>query len=262
MGLFSKKMCDICGGNMGIVTDNKCSDGKFCHTCAGQLSPWFKGARQATLDQIKEQMADREANKSEVEAFNITRTVGKDMKVLLDEDARKFMVTRASDWRNANPDVLGFSDVTGVNVLIEEEAEEIQVKDKDGNMVSANPPHYKYEYKFSVDIDVNHKYFNEIKFELGSVEIEAKRQGTLSPAGPGSKRGLETKLDPQTNFEYQKLQKDGEEIKSVLLEVRKDARTQAVQAKKPKTPVICPCCGATTLPDAANCCEYCGSPLS
>ena len=24
---------------------------------------------------------------------------------------------------------------------------------------------------------------------------------------------------------------------------------------------VCPACGATTMPDAGGCCEYCGSPV-
>ena len=33
-------------------------------------------------------------------------------------------------------------------------------------------------------------------------------------------------------------------------------------AAAPKTAVICPCCGATTMPDANGCCEYCGGALN
>ena len=45
---------------------------------------------------------------SALRRFNPTRTLGNDMKVILDEDAGRFIVTRSSRWREANPDVLRF----------------------------------------------------------------------------------------------------------------------------------------------------------
>jgi len=38
-------------------------------------------------------------------------------------------------------------------------------------------------------------------------------------------------------------------------------RDNIAAAKAPRQAVICPCCGASTFPDASGCCEYCGSPV-
>ena len=54
----------------------------------------------------------------------------------------------------------------------------------------------------------------------------------------------------------------GEEIRAQLLQVRQEARENAVAASAPKTAVTCPYCGATTMPDASGCCEYCGGALN
>ena len=51
----------------------------------------------------------RAENQEKVAAFHTTRTLGADTKVLLDEDAGKFMVTRARNLAEANPDVLDFA---------------------------------------------------------------------------------------------------------------------------------------------------------
>ena len=43
--------------------------------------------------------------------------------------------------------------------------------------------------------------------------------------------------------------------------VRQTVRDNIAAAKAPRQAVICPCCGASTFPDASGCCEYCGSPV-
>ena len=111
--MFEKKNCDICGGEIGLLGNKKLEDGNLCKECASKLSPWFSDRRRSTVDQIREQLDWREANQQRVAQFNPTRTLGNDMKVILDEDAGRFIVTRSSRWREANPDVLDFSQVTG-----------------------------------------------------------------------------------------------------------------------------------------------------
>ena len=116
--MFEKKNCDICGGEIGLLGNKKLEDGNLCKECASKLSPWFSDRRRSTVDQIREQLDWREANQQRVAQFNPTRTLGNDMKVILDEDVGRFIVTRSSRWREANPDVLDFSQVTGCDTEI------------------------------------------------------------------------------------------------------------------------------------------------
>ena len=102
--LFEKKECAICGGEIGLLGNRKLEDGNCCKNCAAKLSPWFSDRRQSTVEEIKEQLAYREANQEKVAAFRVTRTLGEGMKVLLDEDDGRFMVTSARNWQEANPD--------------------------------------------------------------------------------------------------------------------------------------------------------------
>ena len=113
MGLFDKKYCDICGEKVGLLGYRKLENGNLCKNCAKKLSPWFSDRRSSTVEEIKAQLAYREENRQKVAAFHTTRTLGTDTKVLLDEDAGKFMVTRARDLQEANPDVLDFADAIG-----------------------------------------------------------------------------------------------------------------------------------------------------
>lgn len=192
MGLFDKKYCDICGEKIGLLGNRKLEDGNLCKNCAAKLSPWFTERKQSTVEEIKEQLAYREANKEAVAAFHTTRTLGKDVKVLLDEDNGKFMVTSARNIAEANPDVLSFSDVTGCDLDIEEGRTEIEYEDREGNRHSFNPSRYAYNYDFYMVIHVNHPWFNQIRFRLnpdtvdGDVDtiIEYDQAGAMGGRSP------------------------------------------------------------------------------
>ena len=250
MGLFDKKYCDICGEKIGLLGNRKLEDGNLCKDCAKKLSPWFSDRRRSTVEEIKAQLNYREANREKAAAFHTTRSLGTDMKVLLDEDAGKFMVTRARDLAEANPDVLDFADVTGCILDIDESRSEIKREDENGNEFSYNPPRYEYSYDFYITISVNNPYFDEIKFQLnsGSINITPAQTGLFSSGS----------FNPENNVEYRNYKEMGEEIKQVLTQVRTDVRDKIEQAAAPKMAVTCPCCGATTVPDASGCCEFCG----
>ena len=203
--LFEKKECAICGGEIGLLGNRKLEDGNMCKNCAKLLSPWFSDRRQSTVEQIKEQLAYREENKKKVSAFRTTRTLGENMKVLLDEEAGLFMVTSARDLAAANPDVLAFSDVTGCNLDIDESRTEIKREDAEGNKVSYNPPRYTYRYTFRMIIHVRNPYFDEIRFTLNdrSVELESQAPQRMAAAGVGRLlSGSAMSINPEYSVEY------------------------------------------------------------
>lgn len=303
MGLFDafkKKECSICGGEIGLLGNRKLEDGNMCKTCASKLSPWFSDRRSSTVAEINEQLAYREENQSKVAAFHTTRTLGENPKVLLDEDAGKFMVTSARNLAEANPDVLDFADVTGCDLDIDEDKTEIQYKDKDGNRQSFNPKRYAYSYDFYIVIHVNNPYFNEIRFKLNHSRVDNDQETLLDspnamprsktvgrptaggarptpggvrpvPGGPrpmpgGARPGMAGGLtsnaaEVRASVEYRQYEQMGQEIREALLQVRRDVRANAAVAAAPKQAVTCPWCGATTTPDASGCCEYCGGSV-
>ena len=247
MGLFDKKYCSVCGDKIGLLGNRKLEDGNLCKSCASKLSPFFSERKSSTVAQIKEQLAYREENKSAVSALHITRSFGDDTKLLIDEDARKFVVTRSHNLAQANPDVIDYSMVTGVDIEIDEDADEEFDTDKDGNSVSYNPPRYYYNYDFNIVIRVNHPYFDTVKVELASgLQIN-------SNAVP-----LDRKPDPMYSTKYRQCKESCEEIKEMLMGARQRAREEAAAAPEY---VKCPCCGATTKVDRSGCCAYCGSPV-
>ncbi|WP_297289694.1 DUF4428 domain-containing protein [uncultured Flavonifractor sp.] len=271
--LFEKKECSVCGGEIGLLGNRKLEDGNLCKSCAAKLSPWFSDRRQSTVEEIKEQLDYREANREKVAAFRTTRTLGERTKVLLDEDAGLFMVTAARDLEEANPDVLSFSDVTGCKLDIDESKTEIEYRDAEGERQSFNPRRYAYSYDFYIVIHVNHPYFNEIRFQLNSKAVDNDAETLLD--GPEDRRpplgGLRAKVggsltsnaeEVRSSVEYRQYEEMGLEIRDALLQVRQQVRDEAAAAAAPRTAITCPYCGATTTPDASGCCEFCGGAVN
>ena len=234
MGLFDKKYCSICGEKIGLLGNRKLEDGNLCKNCAAKLSHWFSERRSSTVEQIRQQLEYREANKEKVAAFHTTRTLGDKYKVLLDEDARKFIVTSSNSLQNANPDVLDFADVTGCTSRVNESKTEIMREMPDGKKESYIPKRYKYDYDFYVTVNVNNPYFNEMEFQIN-----------------------DRLVDDKDSPEYSSYQEMCTEIRDVLMQVRQDVRNSSA----PKKPVVCPHCGATTTPTANGTCEFCGGAL-
>lgn len=258
-GLFNKKTCDICGGEIGLLGNRKLEDGNCCKECAKKLSPWFDERRHSTVDQIKEQLAYREQNLEEVKNFHITRTISCDRwNVLLDENAKKFMLTRdPRRIETENPDIISFSDITGCRVDVDEDQDEIMREVKDGDdtrRVSYNPPRYEYYYDFKYIIHVNNPYFNEMKFDLNNSRVHI----TPSTGISGLFGTSNVTYDPHTNPEYEKYEKLGEEITKALTGAQQVVREEAAAAAAGPKIVTCPFCGAQTEVGPGNKCQYCG----
>ena len=239
MGLFDKKFCDVCGEKIGLLGNRKLEDGNLCKNCARKLSPFFSERRSSTVDEIKAQLAYREDNKQLVAAFNPTKVLGGNMKIYFDEDKKQWLACSARNWREENPDVMSFSQVTGVDIQVDEDRREIKRKDSEGKEISYVPPRYVYYYDFEMTITVNSPWFSEIRFCVNSSEIEGRH-----------------------SVEYNEAMAKAQEIKETLTAVRDTERESVVAANAPKTAAVCPACAATTMPDANGCCEYCGSPLN
>ena len=258
MGLFDKKYCDVCGEKIGFLGNRKLEDGNLCKNCANKLSYWFDERRQSTVEQIKEQLAYREANKAQVEAFNITRTLGRDTKIAVDDEAGKFMVVRTDDYIEENPDVLDFSQVISCDFDIQESRQEEKWQNKEGEYVSYNPPRYHWDYDFDIILNVKHTYFDDINFNLGSARVESSDFNR----GSNLARMLSGSFNPHTHPDYVEYEKMGNEIRALFMEKQQEKRDSIAAANAPKKSVICPGCGATTIPDANGRCEYCLSAIN
>ena len=197
MALFDKKFCDICGGKIGMLGNRKLEDGNCCKDCARQLSPWMTDRRRSTVADIKEHLAYREENKSRLAQFNPQSVVGDDWKVMVDPNMGVFAVTRSSNWRADNPDLIPLASVVSCEVERKEQQREVKEQLRDGEERSYSPPRYEYSYDFQVQINVSSPWFNEIEFRLNPSTIKDR-------------------YDPA----YRQYEALGDQIRSMLLSAR------------------------------------------
>lgn len=265
MGLFDKKYCDVCGEKIGLLGNRKLEDGNLCKDCARKLSPFFSERRDSTVAEIKEQLAYREENERQLASFRPTRTFGTSTKLYIDDTAGKFIVTHASDWRSANPDIISLSQVTSCNLNVDEDRDEIYYNDNDGNRKSYSPPRYKYEYRFDIIINVTSPWFSQIKFELSGfprpdsryTEIyrEYERQGyelcaALRGQGNFASAGYGT---PQQQYSAPQSAYDG--VNRQQYSAQQHPPFSEVSAN---ATWVCSSCGATNA--GGKFCQSCGSP--
>ena len=120
MGLFNKKICDVCGGDIGLLGNRKLTDGNLCKNCASKLSPFMTDRRQSSVDEIRQHLLYRAQNQCALAAIHPTAAIGATTKVYIDENAKKFFVTHLTNWRDGNPDVIDFSQVIDVQTEVTE----------------------------------------------------------------------------------------------------------------------------------------------
>ena len=167
--------------------------------------------------------------------------------------------TVASNLREANPDVLDYSQVTGCKLDIDESRSELKREDAEGKEVSYNPPRYEYEYDFYIVINVNHPYFDTIRFKINRSSIEV----TPPVNRPGANATTNIAgFARNSSVEFRETEQIGKEIVSALTGARQQVRDEAAAANAPKIAVTCPFCSANTIPDAMGRCEYCGGSVN
>ncbi len=164
--LFEKKICDVCGNEIGLLGNRKLADGNLCKDCAGKLSPFFYERKESTIEEIKQQLAYREQNKAALPDLRPDEIYGTKMKIYVDNENRKFIVTRNNEWRSGNPDIIGFEQVQSVENKVRENKEEIYKKTEDGKRESYDPKRYKKDYSFITKISVNSPYISSITVDL------------------------------------------------------------------------------------------------
>ena len=172
MGLFDKKICDICGEKIGLLGNRKLDDGNLCKDCAKKLSPWFEERRHSTVEDIKRQLEYREKNKKAVMDFCITRQINtRNYNVFIDDNKGNFTVARKLDV-NENPDIVPLSAVVQCRVDVERQQNEETYTTKEGETVSYQPPVYKYEFDYTMRIKVKTPWFDDMDFQLNTFSVE------------------------------------------------------------------------------------------
>lgn len=260
--LFEKKICDICGGEIGLLGNRKLEDGNLCKNCAKKLSPWFEERRHSTVEDIRAQLQYRQENQTRVNQFCTTRSMGESDRVLLDETHGWLTVTRQRDMQEEKPDVLDFSAITGCRMDIHESRSELKREDSEGNKVSYNPPRHEYSYNFYIIITVNNPYFDDMKFRLNDCTVEFEDGPNMAGRRTGGFFDLgRSMFDPMNNPDYRYYYNLSEEICQAVRDAQARGQKASVEPTPAPVPAAgpwnCPACGAQ---NNGKFCESCGSP--
>lgn len=173
MGLFDvfkKKDCEICGKEVGLLGYKKLEDGEICKDCVKLLSPWFDDRRHSTVEQIKRQIAAREENRRELQAWSHNLCFGEWQKIYIRMEngvPESFVVSSDSSYKDANADIIPFADVSSCDVDIRESHTELKRTNDQGERVSYNPPRFEYDYDFYIKLNITGiEYIDDIRFKL------------------------------------------------------------------------------------------------
>ena len=173
MGLFDvfkKKDCEICGKEVGLLGYKKLEDGEICKDCVKLLSPWFDDRRHSTVEQIKRQIAAREENRCELQAWSHDLCFGEWQKIYIRMEngvPASFVVSSDSDYKDANADIVSFADVSSCDVDIRESHTELMQTNANGERVSYSPPRFEYDYDFYIKLGITGiEYIDDIRFRI------------------------------------------------------------------------------------------------
>ena len=179
MGLLSKKICSLCGSEIGLFGNHGVADGNICKNCWKKLSPYFRKSRDTRVKDIEEHINYRNDNETELFNFNPTLVLGDKTKVFIDEKNKSFVINNNDDYRKGNPDIIKLDQVMAVDLEIDEDKDEIYDKDEEGKEISFDPKRYEYEYSFFLDIKVNSPYFEHIKFDINNFDHPDSKNSEL-----------------------------------------------------------------------------------
>lgn len=262
--LFEKKVCDLCGGEIGLLGNRKLEDGNCCKACAGKLSHWFDDRRHSTVEDIRSQLAYRAENLETLRNFRPGRILGEYYRVYFDEAGRRFFVTNYEDYMSENPDILSFDQVLSCEFRIDDDKTELmrEITDKEGNTkeVSYSPKRFRYSYDFEIILQVQHPYFDDMRFRLNRDTLELEATEGIRPGAPRFTLGT---FDPTRSIDYRNYVAMGEEIVRLLTAQPEAAPVPEAQAPVEEapaaTPKFCPNCGAPF--EGGKFCGHCGSRL-
>lgn len=276
MGLFDafkKKDCEICGKEVGMFGYKKLEDGEICKDCVKLLSPWFDERRHSTVAQIKAQIAYREENRRQLNSFNPAISIGNDyeVKVELENGVPTRFVIARNNYLEENADIINFSQVSSFNIDVRERRDEQKHRDNTGNMVSYNPPRYKYSYDFYCNLMVTADYFDDIRFRLNSrtLYLETVMHNNTGLAGIF----INNQFDPNLYPEYREFKTMCDQLEQIFSAGMQGislggsagpapaAQPVAVPVAQPAAPVAQPVQqAAPQAPAGPKFCTNCGAP--
>ena len=136
MGLFDKKPCVLCGKDTNLLTRKKLSDGFLCGDCKKKLSCFSDDWSSKSTEDVRKHLAAREENKKKYAEFHQSGSAGPNGQLLVDEAHKWFCFAIGDDYREGNPEVFGFNQLSGFT--IEESYDLSSTNDSDSDGIPDN----------------------------------------------------------------------------------------------------------------------------
>ncbi len=117
----NEKICSLCGEPLSRYGNKKIMDGVLCRNCIKPASPWLSDEAylKLSLEDFKGHLAYREENKKELESFKDSKKVEGKYVLYLDEEGRKFALSKRKDYKKDNADVFGFDQIKEISIYEE-----------------------------------------------------------------------------------------------------------------------------------------------
>ena len=250
MGIFDKKICSLCGGQIGMLLNHRLADGNMCPECAKKVSPLLEDRANRTVQSMREHLIYRQDNEQLARQVNPDVILGEGTRVCIDTARGLFFVTGSRNWVQDNPDMIPLGAVRGCTCDVQEKRTERYTRDRAGNRVSYRPPRYDVEYIFTMTIEVENPWFSTIRFELSGER----------PTERGSE--LYRRLEQEAQTIRHELTRDrggarpGERRHGAPLPPHMAAAAAAVTAQREEETWSCSCGSVNT----SKFCPECGKP--
>ena len=169
MGLFGKKVCGICGKELGLLGHKKLNDGDICKECLSYASPWLTGRRGLTIADMQAHLDYRRLNQDNLQYFKESdRAVADNMVVSVDATNKCLIMAHNAAGLRANPDIIYLDQITGVTAEIRENFSHIHREHPE--------PHEEenYDYYFQVHMYLTHEWIPEISMSVNTFSIDAR----------------------------------------------------------------------------------------
>jgi len=108
-------ICPICGNERTMFGNKQAKDGVICRNCAKKLSPWLKDTdiAECSVEELKNHIAYREENAAKLDEFRETCSCGSYEKISYDKEHGWVLITRRSNLKKENPDLIPVSAIKG-----------------------------------------------------------------------------------------------------------------------------------------------------
>ena len=176
MARLDRQYCDICSSVLPSFGYMRLADGSMCMDCNKKISPFLKGIKDLSVEDMKRHLKYRQDNMKKLDEFKSAISFGYDKKIYIDPYMAAFVITpnRLEEIAVDNPDVISLHDVIETDTLIKEYKKEQFGKDEEGRRIRYFPPRINYYYDFITTIRLRSEWFDEVSLSLNGKTVEGR----------------------------------------------------------------------------------------